>query len=135
MVAITSIKRQVALREIGNPATFSFSRVWHVPCRVLNLSLGKMAQLSGTFLVADDDTVCQDLPLGLLRRLWMDSRSLLEQNWSSFDGTNCAGIETHQAPSAASRLKSLIVAQRQRDDEEQSNEPLPNPPNANCFDH
>lgn len=57
MVAITSSKIQVALKETGELATFSFSRVWHVPHLVPELYSGKMALLNVTFLVANVDNV------------------------------------------------------------------------------
>lgn len=136
MTAIAPIKIQVALKETGNPATFSFSRTWQVPRLVLKLSAGKMALLNVTFLVADDDTACEDLLLGLpvLRHLGIDSRTLLEQKWSSLDGTDCAGIDGHQSSNMIGLLGRLIVARMQRDDDDKSHEPPTNRPRANYFD-
>lgn len=96
-----------------------------------------MALLNITLFVTNYDTVCEDLLLGfpVLLDLGIDSRTLLQQNWSSLNGTHCTDIDGCHAPSAAGRLGRLILAQMKRDDESQSNEPLPNRPRANYFDH
>lgn len=137
MVAITPIKIQVASKETENPATFSFSHSWYEPLLVLILSSGKISLLNVPFLVAEEETVCEDLLPGfpLLRHLVIGSRIPLEQNWGSLGGRDCAGIDGHQTPSAGGRFGRLILAQMERNDEEKSNEPLSNRPRANYFDH
>lgn len=78
MTAIAPVHIQVSLKDSGKPATFTFSRTWLVPRLVLQLSAGHMALLNVTFLVADDDTACKDLLVGLpvLRHLGIDVRCL-----------------------------------------------------------
>lgn len=92
MVAIYPIKIHVSLKEkeIGNRATFSFSRTCNVPRLVLKLPARKIALLNVKFLVAEDDTAFEDLLLGLpvLHHLRIDTRTLLKQKWSSLDGTD-----------------------------------------------
>lgn len=132
MSSIPPVKIQVALKDSDSAATFTFSRTWLVPRVVLKLSSGHMALLNVTFLVADDETACEDLLLGLpvLRHLGIDSRTLLERQWSSLDGTDCAGI-THS--SGAGRLGRLIVARMQRNSNADSEKLDPERPRSDYF--
>lgn len=65
MTAIAFIKIQVALRDSETTASFTFSRTFHVPRLVLQLSAGQIAVLNVTSLVADEETACEDLLVGL----------------------------------------------------------------------
>lgn len=95
MSPIAPDRIQVALRGTGEPDTFSISSMWLVPHLVLKLSVGHMALLNDTFFVADEGTAFEDLLIDLLvlRHLGVDSRSLLESNWNSLYGTDCATVK------------------------------------------
>lgn len=117
MASIAPMKIHVTLKKTGSPATSSFSCTWHVPRLLFKLAARQMALINIIFLVADNDTACEDLLIGLpvLRHLGIGSSTLLQQKWSSLDCTDCAGIGGHPTPNTAGQLGRLIVSQMQRD--------------------
>lgn len=117
ITAITPINIQISLRDSGTPASFTFSRTWHVPCLVLQLSERQRAFLNVTFCVADDETTGEDLLVGLLVlcHLGIDSRTLLEQKWSSLDGTDCSNVANYRYDGRTGRIGRLFLARLQVD--------------------
>ena len=95
MSRIKPVVLQVALTDGGKPQTFTMSRTWTCPRVILHLAAGKLALLNVKFLVADGDLATGDLIIGLpvLRHLKVDTRTLLERNRKSLDGTDCAVVE------------------------------------------
>jgi len=91
---IDPVSFQVALTKEKEPIEFTFSKVWMVPRTVLHLSSGKLAVLNISFLVADDDLTSGGLLIGrpVLQHMRVDTKTLLESNRASLDGTDCADI-------------------------------------------
>lgn len=112
MKAIPAVRIPVALKDSGESGTFKFSRTGMVPGLVLKLSSGRMALRNVSFLVADDETACEELLVGLpvLRHLGIDSRRLLEQNWNNPDGTECTIIERSLERRSVGHLGRLMTA-------------------------
>lgn len=112
MAAISPVTIQVALKESDTPASFTFSRLWTVPRLVLELSAGQMALINVEFLVADDEIACEDVLVGLpiLRHLGIDSRTLLERNWSTLTETDCASVVHSTASDSCGALGRLMIA-------------------------
>lgn len=74
-VAIKSIGKISAIQKIflagplkkgttDSAECFSLSRTWNVPRNILHLASGILALMNISFLVADDDLACKDLPIG-----------------------------------------------------------------------
>lgn len=137
MTSIAPVRIQVALRDSGEPAAFTFSRVWTVPRLVLKLSAGHMALLNVSLMVADDETACEDILLGLplLRHLGIDTRTLLERRWQELTNTDCAGIDDPTKQRPAGRLGRLMVARLQSRDEPTTSPLDPDRPRADYFAH
>jgi len=110
--AVATVRLEVALKKKGSKATFPFSRAWTVPSTVLHLSSGRLALKNITFLVADDDDamVCEDLLIGLpvLKHLRVDTKTLLEENITALDGTDCGLIDAPRGPMG--KLGRLMTA-------------------------
>lgn len=68
-----------------------------------------------TFLVADGETACEDLLVGLpvLCHLGIDSRTLIEEKWSSLEETDCSTIANHARDGKTSLLGRLLLAHLQ----------------------
>lgn len=62
---------------------------------MLELSAGRLALTNVSFLVADNDLSCEYLLFGfpVLHHLGIDSRTLLERNRVTLDGTYCSSID------------------------------------------
>ena len=90
MRCVTPVKLQVSLKAGDEAHSFCFSRTWTVPRTVLHLASGRLALRNITYLVADDEIACEDLLIGLsvLRHLKVDTKTLLETNRASLDGTD-----------------------------------------------
>lgn len=84
MSEITPLLIQVALRVSPEQVKLFFSSRWLVPHLVVFTSAGKMALINLTFLVADDETACEDILIGLpvLRHLSIYSSTLVEEQWN-----------------------------------------------------
>lgn len=137
MSSITPVRIQVALRDSSEAASFTFSRVWTVPRLVLKLSAGQMALLNVSFLVADDETACEDLLVGLpvLRHLGVDTRTLLERRWGELHNTDCAGVDNPSRHHPAGRLGRLMVERLQDRDSPSTPSLNPDRPRADYFAH
>lgn len=92
--------------------SFTFSRTLNVPLLVLQLSAGQMALLNVIFLVSDDETAFENLlsVLPVLRNLVIDSRTHLEQNWSSLYGNDCSSFADHSINGIIGRLGLILLA-------------------------
>ena len=91
MRCITPVRLQVALKAGDEAQSLCFSRTWTTPRTVLHLASGRLALRNVTYLVADDECACGDflIRLPVLRHLKVDTRTLLETNRASLDGTDC----------------------------------------------
>lgn len=91
---ITSVIIQVTLSTTGKAGEFTFSRDWHVPRLVLELSSGRLAVCNITFMDSDASLAIEDILIGLpiLRHLGIDSWSLLECNCAKLNGTDCSNV-------------------------------------------
>ena len=130
--SIETVRLEVALKKEGQKATFPFSRAWTVPTTVLHLSSGRLALKNIKFLVADDDDAlaCEDLLIGLpvLKHLRVDTKTLLEDNIKTLDGTDCS--LTDQVRDKTGKLGRLMSARFNGQDN--FNEPPPsNRPKVN----
>lgn len=96
-----------------------------------------MALLTVTFLVANDDTACEDLHIALpvLRHLRIDSRTLLEQKWSALFGTDCSNPHRPTSGKNGGHLGRLLVARMQRAGDEPSKTPAADRPRINFYDN
>lgn len=114
--AITPVAIQVALTASDKPESFTFSRVWKVPRLVMELSAGRLALNNISFLVADANLSCEDVLVGhpVLKHLGIDSRTLLERNRASLDGTDCSTVDHPTVSSACGSLGRLCIARLQR---------------------
>lgn len=85
---------QVALKEKSEAQTFTFSREWAVPRLLLHLSVGPLAFLNVSFLVANAELTEPDLLIGqpVLKHLGIDSRTMLENNRAQLNETDCSGV-------------------------------------------
>lgn len=94
IIATLPVKLNVALKTGQDPQSFSFSRSWTPPKTVLHLAAGNLTLVSVTFLIANDDPSCEDLLIGLpvLHHLQVDTRTLLENRFSSLDSTDCSQV-------------------------------------------
>lgn len=115
LTSIDPVTIEVALRQGKNTQSFTFSRSWLAPRLVLHLSSGRMALCNISFLVADDDLACEDLLIGLpvLQHLRIDSKTLLENNRATLDGTDCAEVGNPTATHIG-RVGHFMVARTMR---------------------
>lgn len=95
LINIEPISLSVALKSGDEAQSFRFSRTWTCPRTVLHLSAGPLALLNIRYLIPDDDLACSDLLIGqpVLYHLKIDTKTLLEQNRSQLDGTDC--VDAH----------------------------------------
>lgn len=101
----------------------------------MELSAGQMALLNVKFLVADEETAFQYLFVGLpvLRHPVIDSRTLLEHNWSTIKSTDCssAGNTSHEGPSG--HVGCLSISRLQGRIREHDTKHDPQRPRSNYF--
>lgn len=109
--AINLVMGQVDLRPSETAQTFVFSRLWTSPRTVLHLASGLVALLNNPFLIAGDDFSCKDMLVEdtVSQHLCMDSRTLLGNNSSALDGTDCRSIG-NPAEIAIDKIKRLMIA-------------------------
>lgn len=134
--SIKTVNLEVALKKTGEgpPVKFPFSRAWTVPSTVLHLSAGQMALKNIRYLVADDSLTCEDILIGLpvLRHLRVDTRTLLEDNYTSLHGTDCALNDSEtQKTGKLGRIMSARLNQIQETDKEPSEKIDPARPKVN----
>lgn len=91
---ITAVSIQVALTPSDKPETFNFSRVRIITSLVLKLSTGRLSLKNFSFVVADADNSCEDVPVGhsVLRHQGIDSRNLLERYRAVLEGPECSSV-------------------------------------------
>ena len=106
----------VALRKGEDSKPFTFSHSWTVPRTALHLSSGLLALVNVTYLVADDTLNCEDLLIGrpVLLHLQVDSRTLLENNRSLLDGTDCSQVGNPTASDQRGLINRIMVARINR---------------------
>ena len=109
--SIAKVSVQVALKEDSSAETFTFSRSLSVPRTLMDLSSGQLELLNFTFLIADGDLADEDLLIGqpILAHLGIDSRTMLENNRSSLDVTDCSKISTI-ATDKSSKVGRVLLA-------------------------
>ena len=92
--AIHPITIQVELTSSDQAEAFKFSRVWKVPRLVMELSSGRLALTNISFLVSDAALSREEMLIGLpvLQHLGIDSRTFLERNRATLDGTDCSSV-------------------------------------------
>lgn len=114
--AIAPVHIQVAIKSDSEPSTFTFSRIWQVPRLILELASGRLALRNISFLVADSELAAEDLLIGLpvLKHLGIDSKTLLERNRATLDGTDCDLVRPRQDVSTCGTLGRLLIARLQR---------------------
>lgn len=107
---IKPVKLQVALKDGDQAQEFTCVRPWKRPRVVLQLAAGKLALLNVTFLVTDGDLSSDDLLIGLplLRHLCVDTRTLLERNSASLDGTDCNDVPGATTDDACTPIGRLV---------------------------
>lgn len=94
LAGISPATVQVALCKEEDAQSFLFSPLWLVPRVILHLASGQLALCNVSFSNADDGLACEDLliVLPLLQHLCINSKTLLKNNCSELDGTNCADV-------------------------------------------
>lgn len=90
MKAIFSAIIDVALQKNENAQSFKFARSWTDAQTVLQLPSDQIALCYISYLVADDESACEDLLIGFsaLQKLRIDSKTLLETNCRALDGND-----------------------------------------------
>lgn len=113
MCAITPVIVQVVFKQGEEAQSFKLSRTRVAPRTVIHLSSGQLALCNISFLVADADLSHKHLLIGLtvLRYLRIDSRTLLENNRSTLDGTDCKNIGNSTRGGNISRLMAARTQQ------------------------
>lgn len=94
MKKIKPVTVQAALKESREAQTFTLSREWTVPRLLLHLSVGPLALLNISLLVADAELAENDLLIGqpVLKHLGMDSKTMLENNRAQLNETDCSTV-------------------------------------------
>lgn len=135
MRAIMPVKIQVALKGSGERSTFTFLRTWKVPRLLMEFSAGQIALTNVTLLFADDETACKDflLDLPVLRTLGIDSRTLLENNCSTLNVTDCYNVVNKYRKRPSGNIGRFLISLLQglgREHEIKHDKQTPRP---NCF--
>lgn len=118
MKVTAPVRIEVAFKNSGEQATFRFSRTWTVPRLILRLPAGRMGLLNVSFLAAEEKTAIEDRVVGLpvLGQIVIDSRTLLEHNWTKLDGTDCGNVEVSLDRSPVARPSRLMITCKLTDD-------------------
>lgn len=79
---------------------------------VLLLSFGHLAVVNVPYLVADEDLTSDDLLVGrsVFHHLRIDPRTLLEEERSILDGTDCSHVANPTVSSTSGTISRLMVA-------------------------
>ena len=109
--SIKKVELSVALKKGDTAHVFSFSRVWHVPRTILQLSSGNLAVLNVSYLVADDELVDEGLLIGrsVLEHLKVDTKRSLEENRESLDGTDFASVGYRTIPKNGGYVSRIMA--------------------------
>lgn len=110
--SIKPVSIQVALTLAGEPEKFMFSRTWKVPRLVFELYIGLLKVAYAFFLLGDVGVSYKVLLVGLsiLHRLGINSRTLLERNLATLDGTDYSDIQQRTIAKSARSLGRLMIA-------------------------
>lgn len=113
---VNPVHIQVALKSGDDAQSFTFSRTWTIPRTVLQLASGQLALANVSFLVADDELACEELIIGLpvLRHLQVDTRTLLENNRSVLDGSDCSHVGNPTTRSRGGIVSRMMFARMNR---------------------
>lgn len=106
---IDPVRFEVALTKY-NPQSLIFSKFWTVPRTVLHLSSGKLVVLNVSFLVAGDDLTVGGILIGrpVLEHMRADTKTLLESNRASLNGTDCAEVGNPTVTNQNGYVSSII---------------------------
>lgn len=109
---IEPVRLQNALTSGEEAQTFSFSHTWTSPRTVLYLSVGQLALVGVTFVVADDDLACEDMHIGhpVLHHLQVEPKTLLEHNRAVLDGTDCSSVRNNVLNDQGGRVSRIMIA-------------------------
>lgn len=101
---------------------------------MLHLASGKLAVLNISFLVSDDDLTTSGILIGrpILQHLRVDTKTLLESNRTTLDGTDCASVGNPTVPGKAGSV-STIMTSRANDVEDHIKPQDPGRPRVNYF--
>lgn len=104
--AFEPITVQVALNSSDKAEEFKLSRVRKVPRHVMEMSSGRLTLTDISYLVSDDVSASEDIliVLPVLQHLGIDSRTQLERNRATLDGTDCSSVPY---PSASKKCGAL----------------------------
>lgn len=107
---IKPVTVQVALKDKSAAQTFTFSREWTVSRLLLHLSIGLLALLNVSFLVADAHLTEHDLLIGqpVLKHLGINYKTMLENNRTQLNETDCSAVVRDMQDS--STVGGIIVA-------------------------
>lgn len=103
-----------AIKSGDKAQNFKATRRWEVPRLIFKLDAGPLALLNVSFLVINAQLAVKDLLIGLpvLKRLGIDSQTMLQWNYARLDETNCNTIDTKAA--STSELGRILIARIQR---------------------